>query len=58
MLRLELCREVESGAGMPALFDGFFSISSNNKAFVKKPAFDIALHKRCNLVDLRGLFIV
>lgn len=58
LVKLELCREPESGAFCAAFVDGFFSISSNRKAFVMKPAFGIALHKQCQLVDLRGLFRV
>lgn len=57
VIKLGLCREVESGARNAALFDWYFSFSSNREAFVEKPAFDIALHKRCKLVDLRGLFL-
>lgn len=58
MIKLELLREVESGARSAALFDGFFPFSSNREAFVEKPAFDIALNKHCKLVNLRGLFCV
>lgn len=57
LVKLELCRVVESGANFVALFDGFFPISSNREAFVTKSAFDIALHKRCKLTELRGLFL-
>jgi hypothetical protein len=56
VLKLELSRVVESGAPKGPLFDRFFSISSNNKAFAKKSAFDVALDTQCKLMDLRGLF--
>lgn len=57
VVELELCRDPERPAFIVARFDGFLSISSNNKAFVMKPAFGIALHKQCQLADLRGLFL-
>lgn len=56
VLRLELCREAGNEASIAAPFDLIFSISSNNKAFAKKPVSGIALHKQRHLVDLRGLF--
>lgn len=57
-IKLELCREVESGAHSAALFDGFLPIRSNIEALVERSAFDIALHKRCKPAELRGLFCV
>jgi hypothetical protein len=57
VIKLELCREAGNGASIAATFDLIFSISSNNRAFVMKPASGIALHKQRQLVDLRGLFL-
>lgn len=56
VIRLETCREAGNEASIAATFDLIFSIGSNNKAFAKKPASGIALHKQRQLVDLRGLF--
>lgn len=56
VIRLELCRVVSESACIRARFDEHFLISSNSKAFVKKPVADNALHKQRQPVDLRGLF--
>lgn len=57
VVKLELLREVESGASIAALFDGCFSFGSNLKSSRRESSFRHCPQQASQLVTLRGLFV-